>query len=205
VSTKPQDDGMATTLFADDEVALGEWFRAGDEDAMREIYQRYGSAMHTIARSMLRDREQAADAVQQALLQAWRSADRFDASRKLGPWLNQITRRACIDAYRRDRRFEPTVGHHPADGRPADGRVPGGWVDDAASIERGWVAAEVRRAIDVLPAPEQSVARLAHIEGLTHREIASRLRVPVGTVKSRTARAHTRLSRLLSHLAPVPA
>ena len=88
---------------------------------------------------------------------------------------------------------------------PPMGRVHGGWVDDAASIERGWVAAEVRRAIDVLPPPEKSVARLAHIEGLTHREIANRLRVPVGTVKSRTARAHLRLARLLSHLAPVPA
>jgi len=196
---------MATTLFADDEVALGERFRAGDEDAMREVYERYGSAMHTIARSMLRDREQASDAVQQALLQAWRSADRFDPSRRLGPWLNQITRRACIDAYRRDRRFESTLGSQSPDGPAADGWALSGWVDDAASIERGWVAAEVRRAIDVLPPPEKSVARLAHIEGLTHREIASRLRVPVGTVKSRTARAHTRLARLLSHLAPVPA
>ena len=130
---------MATTLFVDDEVALGERFRAGDEDAMREVYERYGSAMHTIARSMLRDREQASDAVQQALLQAWRSSDRFDPSRRLGPWLNQITRRACIDAYRRDRRFEPTLGSQPTDGRGADGSAQGaGSTTRPRSSAAGW-------------------------------------------------------------------
>jgi RNA polymerase sigma-70 factor (ECF subfamily) len=184
---------MATTALHDDDHALGQRFRAGDPGAIRDIHHRYGAAMHTIARAMLRDRELAADAVQQAFLQAWRSAEHFDPERRLGPWLYQITRRSCIDVFRRDKRHHATerVDEHDLD--PAD---------DGSLLEQRWVIGEVRRAIDHLPAPEQSVARLAHVEGLTHREIAVRLAVPVGTVKSRTSRAHARLATLLAHLAP---
>jgi RNA polymerase sigma-70 factor (ECF subfamily) len=75
-------------------------FRDGDADAVREVYRRHSGTMYAIARWMLRDPGHAADAVQQAFLQAWRSAATFDTSRPLGPWLAQITRRVAIDAHR---------------------------------------------------------------------------------------------------------
>ena len=134
--------------------------------------------MHTIARSMLRDREQAVGrgpagpapgvAVGGSLRFVPQAGSVAQPDHPEGLH-RRLPARSSLRAH---------VGEPTTDGRAADGWVQGGWIDDAASIERGWVAAEVRRAIDVLPPPEQSVARLAHIEGLTHREIASRLRRP---------------------------
>ena len=67
-------------------------------------------------------------------------------------------------------------------------------------VESLYDAWEVRRAVDALPADEREVVRLQHFEGLTHTQIASRMNLPAGTVKSRSFRAHKRLAELLGHL-----
>jgi RNA polymerase sigma-70 factor (ECF subfamily) len=172
----------------DDDTELNARFRLGDETAVRAVYQRYGGAMFAVAMSMLRDRDLAADCVQQAFVRAWRASKSFDPGRQLRPWLATITRRVAVDIYRREAR---TRSEPRAD------------VDDTVvpiSFERTWEAFEVRAALDQLPEDEREVVRLAHFEGLTHSEIADKLRVPVGTVKSRSFRAHRRLAGLLSHL-----
>ena len=69
-----------------------------------------------------------------------------------------------------------------------------------AGLEQWYEAWQVRQAIDALPADEREVVRLQHLEGLTHTEIAERLGVPLGTVKSRSHRAHQRLAVALSAL-----
>lgn len=172
----------------DDDTELNARFRLGDETAVRAVYQRYGGAMFAVAMSMLRDRDLAADCVQQAFVRAWRASKSFDPGRQLRPWLATITRRVAVDIYRREAR---TRSEPRAD------------VDDTVvpiSFERTWEAFEVRAALDQLPEDEREVVRLAHFERLTHSEIADKLRVPVGTVKSRSFRAHRRLAGLLSHL-----
>jgi RNA polymerase sigma factor (sigma-70 family) len=172
----------------DDDTELNARFRLGDESAVRAVYQRYGGAMFAVAMSMLRDRDLAADCVQQAFVRAWRASKSFDPGRQLRPWLATITRRVAVDIYRREAR---TRSEPRAD------------VDDTVvpiSFERTWEAFEVRAALDQLPEDEREVVRLAHFERLTHSEIADKLRVPVGTVKSRSFRAHRRLAGLLSHL-----
>lgn len=175
----------------DDEPQLRTGFRLGDEDAVRAVYERYGGAMFAIAMSMLRHRELAAECVQEAFVKAWRAAHTFDTERQLRPWLATITRRVAVDIYRREARTRSD---------------PSADVDDSVmpiAFERTWETFEVRAALDQLPGDEREVVRLAHFEGLTHSEIADRLNVPVGTVKSRSFRAHRRLARLLSHLVDV--
>ncbi len=180
-----------------DEVVLAERFRDGDEAALRTIYRRYAGRMHAIARAALRDRDAADDVVQQAFVQAWRAAGRFDPSRSLGPWLFQITRRACIDAFRHEsRRPHRTRDDDIASDLPAK---------DSPSIEQLWERWEVRRAIDELPPIERELVHLAHLQGLTQREISGQLGLPMGTVKSRTFRAHGHLRTALADLAPTPA
>ena len=137
---------------------------------------------------MLSNRELAAECVQEAFVKAWRASKSFDPARELRPWLATITRRVAVDIYRREARTRSDP--HPD-------------VDDTVvpiAFERTWEAFEVRAALDQLPGDEREVVRLAHFEGLTHSEIADKLRVPVGTVKSRSFRAHRKLAGLLAHL-----
>ena len=138
-------------------------------------------------------RDLADEATQQTFVKAWRSAAGYDASRELGPWLATIARRTSIDIHRHEAR-RPTT---PLDDvPPADSSV----VELPAGVERSYEVAEVRAAIDSLPADEREVVRLQHLEELTHTEVAERLGVPVGTVKSRSFRAHRHLAARLGHL-----
>ena len=164
-------------------------FAAGDESAFAQVYRRYSGPMFAVAMQVLGRREQAADAVQQAFVQAWKAAASYSPEADVAPWLFTITRRAAIDTYRRERR------HPVADQDEAvDLGVPG------PSLEAAWEAWEVRRALDALPPDEREVIRLAYLEGLTQSEVAARLDLPMGTVKSRTHRAQRRLSGLLAHV-----
>jgi RNA polymerase sigma-70 factor, ECF subfamily len=165
-------------------------FRSGDEAAVREVYQRYGGAIHTVAWSMIRDPELVAEVVQQTFVKAWRAASTFEEGRELAPWLYTIARRTAIDALRREMR--PTAGDHEPETDVAVTTI---------SFERTWEIHEVRRALDGLPPEEREVVRLSHLVGLSHPEISARMEIPVGTVKSRSARAHKRLAAALGHLA----
>jgi len=167
-------------------------FRAGDPDAVREVYRRYAGAVQTVARATIgADDELCADVVQQTFVKAWRAASAFDPDRDLAPWLYAIARRTAVDALRSERR--PTRGDHAPEADVA--------VTDR-SFEQTWEAHQIRDALDRLPPDEREVMRLSHFIGLTHQEIADRLDVPVGTVKSRTHRAHRRLASDLAALMP---
>lgn len=166
-------------------------FRAGDEAAVREVHQRYGGAVRTVARSMLSDPELVAEVVQQTFIKAWRGAAEFDEDRELAPWLYAIARRTTIDVIRREKRV--TLTSTDAQNEP---ELP----VTSISFDRVWEVWEVRRAVDDLPAGEREVVRLCNLEGFTHEEVAVRLGVPVGTVKSRSGRAYKRLAAALRHL-----
>jgi RNA polymerase sigma factor (sigma-70 family) len=168
-------------------------FAAGDDDAVRAIYRAYGRLVFAVAYKVLGDRELAEDATQQAFLQAWRAAATFKPSKELGPWLATIARRAAIDVYRREAR------HAHSSLEDAD-PAASGLVTLPPSADRIYDAWQVRQALSELSADEADLVRLQHMEGLTHSEIAERLNIPVGTVKSRSFRAHRRLAGLLGHL-----
>lgn len=179
----------------DDDGELLARFRDGDEAAVRHVYARYGGAVRTVARTVLRQPELVAEAVQETMLKAWRAAASLDdrAPGGLAPWLYTIARHTAIDIARRESR--PTAGGHAPEVDPPI---------VAIGLERTWEVFEVRRAVDALPEPERDVVRLSHRDGLTHEQIAARLGVPVGTVKSRSGRAYRRLATALAHLAPSP-
>ena len=182
VSTPPLDPGLVNR------------FRAGDAEAVRAVYRRYVGPMLTVARASLRDPALADEAVQQAFVQAWRAASSYDPERPLSTWLYTITRRVCIDLYRRERR-QPDLTD--------SGELPAGATDVdevSAAAERSWRAWEVRRAVDSLGEDEREVVRLAHLEGLSFPEVSERLGIPVGTVKSRSHRAYRRLSEQLQYV-----
>src|ERR1700733_259580 len=175
------------------DVRLRVRFREGDPDAVRAAYLAYGRLVYAAAYRILGDPGLSEEARQQTFLKAWRSARSVDPRRELGPWLAAIARRVSIDIYRR----ETHRAANAIDAVPADDPAlvsPAGAVEDICDV---W---EVRRAVSLLPGDEREVVRAQHFEGLTHEEIAARLGIPVGTVKSRSFRAHRRLALELGHL-----
>lgn len=161
-------------------------FRAGDEAAVKAVYEKFRGPVFAIAISILRDRGLAADATQQTFIKAWKAASTYDPDRSIKPWIYAIARRTAIDIYRKRSRV---VVRDDVD-----------TVTLPHSLETAWEVFEVRAAVDELPDEERQVIKMSHFDGLTHTEIAEAIGIPLGTVKSRSHRAHQRLIELLKHL-----
>lgn len=161
-------------------------FRIGDESAVKAVYDRFGGPVFALSMSILGEAGLAADATQQTFIKAWRAASTYDPDRSFSPWIYAIARRTAIDIYRKRAR---TVVSDQVDVATIS---PG--------LETVWEVFEVRAALDQLPDDERQVVKLSHFDGFTHAEIADQLGIPVGTVKSRSHRAHQRLLGLLRHL-----
>jgi len=174
-----------------------ERFCAGDPDAVRPVYDEYGRLVFAVALRVLHQRELAEEATQQTFLQAWRAAATFEPGRDLTPWLITIARRAAIDIQRRESRRSHVDLDDAAPTDTSLVTLP----PSAEQIEAVW---RVRTAIDSLPSADRELVRLQHLEGLSHAEIAELLEIPVGTVKSRSFRAHRVLASRLHDLQGAP-
>lgn len=155
------------------------------------VVLRHRGACLVLARRVLRDHQMAEDAVQEAFIDAWRQAERYDAERstELG-WLLTLTHRRAVDRVRKEER-------HGALAVP--GETDDGVVDDPPE-EQVWRAERARSLRGALPGltPEQyEVLVLAYFGGYTQREIAGLVGIPLGTVKTRTVAAMRRLAVVL--------
>jgi RNA polymerase sigma factor (sigma-70 family) len=175
------------------ERALRRRFRDGDADAVRTVYRQYGRLVYAVAHRVLADPSLAEEATQTTFLKAWRAASGLDDEREIEPWLATIARRVAIDIYRR----EAGRGADPLESAPASDPALVSRPESAEAMSDVW---EVRRAVAGLPSDEREIVRLQHFDGLTHAQIAERLGLAAGTVKSRSFRAHRRLAEQLGHL-----
>lgn len=164
-------------------------FRAGDVDALARLCDRYRRPVWAAALSVLRDPHLAEDATQDAFLRAWKFRESFDPARAFTPWLLTIARRTAVDVHRRE-----TLPHRGGHDPEQDGAV------DPPNMDRIWEDAQIRIALDRLPADERQVLLMAHFRGMRYADIAADLRVPLGTVKTRAWRAHRKLAGMLGHL-----
>lgn len=163
---------------------------AGDRTAFEEIYRRYTRPVLGLALRRLGDRGRAEDALQEAFAAVWRSAATYDRTRgRGGAWLYTVARNAIVDGARR--RPEPPV-ETPEE--PSNESGP----DEQA--EAAWLSWRVHAALEHLPEQERPVIELAYWGGLSQSEIAERLDVPLGTVKTRTRSALGRLADLLEEV-----
>jgi RNA polymerase sigma-70 factor (ECF subfamily) len=173
-------------LSADDAVESA--WSSGDPDALRLAWDRYGKLVFTFCARALGDREAAADCTQETFVGAWRSRERFDPERgTLAGWLIGIARYRVLDVHRAAARTpvpSPDV---------ASGDVDSQADEPVLLADRLLVA----HALDTLPPRARAAVELAFWSDLTHVEIAERLGLPLGTVKSDIRRA---LQRLRSHL-----
>ena len=164
---------------------------AGDAGAFPELMRRHRDRMWAVALQTLRDPEEAADAVQDALLSAFRSVGSFRGQAQVTTWLHRIVVNACIDRLRW-REARPTCP------LPETGPDEPAVARDAMADRDTRVT--IAEALDSLPAEQRAAIVLIDVEGYSVAETAALLGVAEGTVKSRCARGRARLAVLLGHL-----
>jgi RNA polymerase sigma-70 factor, ECF subfamily len=153
------DEATDAPAAGDTDAALVHRIAAGEHDALRELYERYGALAHSLARRLLGDRQLAEEVVQDVFFTFWRQARRYDPNRgRVATWLIRLTRNRAVEQLRGD---PPAVA--------------------AAADEAEYVA----RAVADLPVPQFEVLRLAYFDRLGPAEVEGRLGVPAGTVEGR--------------------
>ena len=167
----------------------------GDSAAFAELVRRHRDRLWAVALRTVGDREEAADAVQDALLSAHRNAARFRGDSAVTTWLHRIVVNSCLDRIRR-RQAHPTVPL--PDGARTDERPSG--AEPAAPVTDHDTALVVRQALADLPADQRAAIVLVDVQGYPVAEAAEMLGVAVGTVKSRCARGRARMALALAGL-----
>lgn len=163
----------------------------GDVRAFEMVYDRYRAQALGLAMRITRHPAAAEDVTQEAFLNLWRSAARYEPSRgSLKSWLLQIVHYRGIDALRRGTRHQRDVGLD--DVRAEDLQAPE--LTDTTVVKRD-ESRQVRRWLTDLPIEQREVIELAYFEELTHVEMADNLGLPLGTVKGRLRLAHEKLHR----------
>lgn len=162
---------------------------AGDERAVAELYDRFGSLVYKVSRQFLSSQAEAEDAVQEVFVRLWQTADRYDPRRaKLVTWVMLIARRHLIDRIRRsavrptesameNTDFQSAASDAAPERRPQD-------------TERNIM---LRKRISELPELQRIVIERAYLQGFTLREVSEQLNAPLGTIKSALSRGLERL------------
>ena len=166
-----------------DDDAVGRAFAAGDEVALGEAYRRWSTFVHTLAVRSLGSQADAEDVTQQVFVNAWRGRHGYDPARSLAGWLTGITKNAIADAHERRARTVRDQRAVAAVTEPAPEPETAGIADRIALVD------EMSR----LGEPQHTILALAFWGDLTHGQIADRLGLPLGTVKSHIRRSLLRL------------
>jgi len=155
---------------------------AGDREAFSRLYDRYAPRVMGLIVKIVRNRTEADDVLQEAFLQIWAKAARFDPSRSAPDvWIFLIARSRALDKLRR-LSSPPREGAERAEPDPPD-----------RGLERAETAGQVQSALGHLPSEQREPIRLAFYHGLTHEQIARQLNVPLGTIKTRIRLGMSRL------------
>ena len=187
--------GAVEAMQQDEDAPLLQACARQDAAAFRRLYDRHRGLLYGVALRITRNEALASDAVHDALLQVWRNAARFDPARGSGrTWLVAMVRYRALDLVARTRREVQDDGTAPDAPDPAP--LP------LERLQATADGARLHRCLDNEEPDRRHMVILAFIEGLTHAEVATRLRQPLGTVKSAIRRALLRLRACLGEAGP---
>ena len=163
---------------------------AGDSQALRSLNARYGGMLSALARRFLNNESDAEEVVADVLWQAWRDAKTFDEKRgSVSVWLVTLARSRAIDRLRANRARKT-----PAAEQPDPAPVP----DPAVALDQAERARVVRAALAGLDSNERAALQLAYFSDLSQSEVAEKLGIPLGTVKTRIRSSMMKLREALS-------
>ena len=164
---------------------------AGDDSALGLVYDRFGSLVFGLARSVSHDEQISREVSQDVFTHLWEFPDRIDLSRgSLKSYLATLAHRRAVDAVRRSERHIRTEDRVRAQSASVTAASDVAVLDAAARV---WQAERLTALMDMLPADQREALRLAYFEGCTYRQVASQLGIPEGTAKSRLRLALARL------------
>lgn len=175
-----------------DDAELAQAAVRGDSDAFGQLIDRHGLAARRAARAILRDDDDADDAVQEGMLAAWRALERYDRTRPFRPWLMRIVVNAALDARRRSRVRQ-------AD--PIAETLESGGLGPDRMAEAALLRSRIDAGLATLPERQRVALVLFDVEGWGHADIAATLGVPEGTVRSYVFHARRAMRRALGTLA----
>jgi len=166
-----------------------------DQEAFAALYDRYATVLYSLCLAIVKKQEEAEDVLQECFLQMWEKASAFNSAKGSAyTWLATLTRHRAIDRlrskhFRKDRQKQPDVDFD----RMADpsALTP---LENTSIAERAGI---VKKAFATLPPVQQKVVEMAYFQGYTQSEIAGKLQVPLGTVKTRIREAVKKLQRIL--------
>ena len=196
---------LAPANVPTDDLSLVDAMARGDERSAALLYDRHGAVMYGLALRMVGEPADAEEVVLDAFAQAWREAERYDTSRgSVIGWLTTIVRTRALDTIRaRGRRARMVDAATVRLDEPA--AMGEGVPSPDRAVEDSERTVAVASALKTLPEPQRRAIELAFFEGLTHQEVAERLREPLGTVKTRIRLGMLKLRDVLGGLAPEPA
>jgi RNA polymerase sigma-70 factor (ECF subfamily) len=184
---------MADHLQSDDK--LIHRLIAQDQSALAELYQAYGALVYSLALQILGHSDSAEEVTQDVFLKAWNQAERWNPDRgRLSTWLMMMARSAALDRLRKDRArplgqasaLDPLEELLMSEGGAGDGLGQAAWYDKSL----------LHSLLAQLPPDQRLPLELAFWEGLPHSELAARLQIPLGTLKSRIRAGLLRLKEL---------
>ncbi len=181
----PRRELAVVTVSPDEDLdVVVQAFVSGDEQALEKVYKRFSALVFTVALRSLGDVTEAEDVVQKVFVAAWTGRHSYKADRaSLSAWLMGITRNKVADTHQartRQRRIQDEVGAN----------LP--LAPDTLDIAERLIIADEISKLDAVP---QKVLRMAFYEDLTHAQIAERMQLPAGTVKSHIRRSLIKLRR----------
>lgn len=168
----------------DDDDLIARDFAAGGDRALERAYLRWSSLIYTLAMRSLGDVGDAEDVTQKTFVAAWTGRSGFRADRSLSAWLVGIAKNKIADAHEARARIRRLREQLEAASSPSD------WVSEPVDLADSLLVAD---QIAQLDPDAQAVIRMAFFDDLTHHEIAERLDMPLGTVKSHIRRSLQRM------------
>ncbi len=174
---------------------------AGDRDAYREIVERYQTRVFRLAMTLLKNREEATDIAQEALVRAYTHLQSFKGDSRFATWLYKIVNNLCVDLLRRRRtasseEYDEEVA--PPDDNIAPGLISGHLQGNPqGQLLRRELGVKLQAALETLPGKHREILWLREVDGLSYEELSEVLGIPKGTVMSRLFHARAKMQHVL--------